>query len=159
MHPLIPAPPNHDHFHVIVGAKPFAPHHPRGKYLKYPWTISNPAQENPRKIIWRIPGIASGESQKDLRRTPEESQEMTNAYLLPDFEDDEEQANYIRFRAKKLFEHELEAWCTDPGKWPSVRNHKTFFAWFRVEVSHMVFDLAGDPDHSTSIEFDKETRS
>jgi hypothetical protein len=77
--------------------------------------------------------------------TLEEAQDMTNAYLLPDFEDDEEQANYIRFRAKKLFEHELEAWCTDPGKWPSVRNHKTFFAWFRVEVSHMVFDLAGDP--------------
>ena len=70
---------------------------------------------------------------------------MTNAYLLPEFEDDEEQASFIQFRAKKLFEHELEAWCTDPGKWPSVRNHKTFFAWFRVEVSHMVFDLAGDP--------------
>jgi hypothetical protein len=32
---------------------------------------------------------------------------MTNAYLLPDFEDDEEQARYIRFRARKLFEHEL----------------------------------------------------
>jgi hypothetical protein len=31
--------------------------------------------------------------------TPEEAQEMTNAYLLPDFEDDEEQATYIRFRA------------------------------------------------------------
>ena len=77
--------------------------------------------------------------------TLEEAQEMTNAYLLPDFEDDEEQENYIRFRAKKLFEHELEAWCTDPGKWPSLRTHKTFFAWFRVKVSHMVFDLAGDP--------------
>jgi hypothetical protein len=77
--------------------------------------------------------------------TLEEAQEMTNAYLLPDFEDDEEQASYIRFRAKKLFEHELEAWCTDPEKWPSVRNHKPFFAWFRVEVSHMVIDLARDP--------------
>lgn len=77
--------------------------------------------------------------------TPEEAQEMTNAYLLPDFEDDEEQASFIRFRAKKLFEHELEAWCTDPGKWPSVRNHKALFAWFRVEVSPMVYDLAGDP--------------
>ena len=77
--------------------------------------------------------------------TLEEAQGMTNAYLLPDFEDDEEQANYIRFRAKKLFEHELDAWCTDPRKWPSVRNHKTFFAWFEMEVSHMVFDLAGDP--------------
>ena len=40
--------------------------------------------------------------------TLEEAQDMTNAYLLPDFEDGEEQANYIRFRAKKLFEHELE---------------------------------------------------
>lgn len=77
--------------------------------------------------------------------TLEEAQEMTNAYLLPDFEDDEEQATYIRFRAKKLFEHELEAWCTDPGKWPTVRNHKAFLAWFRIEVSDMVFDLAGDP--------------
>jgi hypothetical protein len=77
--------------------------------------------------------------------TPEEAQEMTNAYLLPDFEDDEEQATYIRSRAKKLFEHELEAWCTDPGRWPTVRNHKAFLVWFRIEVSDMVFDLAGDP--------------
>ena len=46
--------------------------------------------------------------------------------------------------AKKLFEHELEAWCTDPGKWPTVRNYKAFLAWFRREVSDMVFDLAGD---------------
>ena len=77
--------------------------------------------------------------------TLEEAQDMTNAYLLPDFEDDEEQTNYIRFRAKKLFEHELEAWCTDPRKLPSVRNHKAFFAWFRVEASPMDFDLARDP--------------
>jgi len=76
--------------------------------------------------------------------TPEEAQEMTNAYLLPDFEDDEEQGNYIRFRAKKLFEHELEAWCTDSRRWPSNRNYKAFTEWFRVEVSHMVYDLASD---------------
>lgn len=76
--------------------------------------------------------------------TPEEAQEMTNAYLLPDFEDDKEQANYIRFRAKKLFEHELEAWCPDSGRWPSNRNYKAFTEWFRVEVSHMVYDLASD---------------
>lgn len=36
--------------------------------------------------------------------TAEEGQEMNNAYLLPDFEDDQEQARFIRFRAKKLFE-------------------------------------------------------
>jgi len=48
-------------------------------------------------------------------------------------------------RSKKLFEHELEAWCTDSGKWPSVRNHNAFSGWFRVEVSSMVFDLAADP--------------
>jgi hypothetical protein len=85
-----------------------------------------------------------GRWQEGPRRAREESQ-YSNAYLLPDFEDDEEQATYIRFRAKKLFEHELEAWCTDPGKWPTVRNHKAFLAWFRIEVSDMVFDLAGDP--------------
>ena len=65
--------------------------------------------------------------------TLEEAQDMTNAYLLPDFEDDEEQTNYIRFRAKKLFEHELEAWCTDSGGWPPNRNYKAFTEWFRVE--------------------------
>src|SRR5664280_2154864 len=77
--------------------------------------------------------------------TPEEGQDMTNAYLLPDFEDYEEQVTYIRFRAKKLFEHELEGWCTDPGRWPSNRNYKAFTEWFLVEVSHMVYDLAPDP--------------
>ena len=29
---------------------------------------------------------------------------MNNAYLLTDFEDDQEQARFIRFIAKKLFE-------------------------------------------------------
>ncbi len=77
--------------------------------------------------------------------TLEEAQDMTNAYLLPDFEDDEEPSRYIRFRAGKLFEHELGSWCTDPGKWPSDRKYKTFLEWFRIEVSHMVVDLAGDP--------------
>jgi len=77
--------------------------------------------------------------------TPEEAQEMTNAYLLPEFEDDEEQASFIRFRAKKLFEHELEAWCTDPGRWPANRNYKAFTEWFLVEVSHMVYDFAPGP--------------
>jgi hypothetical protein len=76
--------------------------------------------------------------------TQEEALDMTNAYLLPDFEDDEEQASFIRFRAKMLFEHELEAWCTDPGKWPTVRNYKAFLAWFLIEVSDMVFDLTDD---------------
>jgi len=46
---------------------------------------------------------------------------------------------------RKLFERELEAWCTDPGRWPSNRNYKAFTEWFRVEVSHMVCDLAPDP--------------
>lgn len=79
------------------------------------------------------------------KMTLEEAQDMTNAYLLPDFEDDEEQSSYIRSRAKKLFEHELESWCIDPGKWPFTRNHKAFMEWFQVEVSHMVFDLAREP--------------
>ena len=79
------------------------------------------------------------------RRREKQVDSKLETRVFATFEDDEEQANYVRFRAKKLFEHELEAWCTDPGKWPSVRNHKTFFAWFEMEVSHMVFDLAGDP--------------
>jgi hypothetical protein len=70
--------------------------------------------------------------------TLKEAQEMTNAYLLPDFADDEEQASFIRFRAKKLFEHELDAWCTDPEKWPTVRNYKAFLAWFRIGIRHGV---------------------
>jgi len=39
--------------------------------------------------------------------TLEEAQDMTNAYLLPDVEDDEEQANHIRFRAKKFMAFDL----------------------------------------------------
>jgi hypothetical protein len=90
-------------------------------------------------------GLDKQRGEKSNAVTPEEVQEMANAYLLPDFEDDEEQATYIRFRAKKLFEHEFEAWCTDAGRWPSNRNYKAFTEWFRVEVSHMAYDLAPDP--------------
>ena len=77
--------------------------------------------------------------------TMEEARGMNNAYLLPDFEDDQEQARYIRFRMRNLFEHELGSWCTDPRKWPSPRNHEAFRDWFQMEISHMVIDLGGDP--------------
>jgi hypothetical protein len=43
-------------------------------YLVYDWTISIPALENTRKTTRRNPGKASGESQKYLRMTSEESQ-------------------------------------------------------------------------------------
>jgi hypothetical protein len=44
-----------------------------------------------------------------------------------------------------IFEMELEGWCLDDEKWPSIRTLGVFLEWFTVEFHSMVIDLSGDP--------------
>lgn len=44
-----------------------------------------------------------------------------------------------------IFELELEGWCLDDEKWPSIRTLGVFMEWFTVEFHSMVIDLCGDP--------------
>lgn len=48
-----------------------------------------------------------------------------------------------------IFELELEGWCLEDEKWPSIRTLGVFLEWFTVEFHSMVIDLSDDPlvDH------------
>jgi hypothetical protein len=67
------------------------------------------------------------------------------AYLLPEFELEEDVQEWVEENAALLFEFQLAAWTEDESAWPSPRDLKTFRAWFRVEVHNVVID-AGDED-------------
>ena len=67
--------------------------------------------------------------------------EDTNAYLIPEWETEEEQTEIFLQCAEFVFEEELWAWYTDEALWPTKRDAQTFLEWFDVEFHTMVFDV------------------
>jgi len=68
-----------------------------------------------------------------------------SAFLIPEFEFDDEQAAIIEWCYEDLFESQLESWYTDPAVWPQSRNLEMFLEWFDVEFQSLVFDLIDAP--------------
>lgn len=68
-----------------------------------------------------------------------------NAYLLPDTPDGDVDDAFLRKMHKRLFEEELEGWCTDKKKWPKSRAYPVFREWFELELHTLVFDLGQEP--------------
>jgi len=70
---------------------------------------------------------------------------FTAAYLIPQFESDEDSREWIRHNATSLFEFTLNEWYTDESMWPKARNWITFQEWFRIEFIDLVWDLVDEP--------------
>ncbi len=66
------------------------------------------------------------------------------AFLLPEFELEEDLQEWIEENAAWIFEFQLAAWTEDEAAWPTVRDLKTFREWFRVDVHSAVVDIADD---------------
>ncbi len=66
------------------------------------------------------------------------------AYLLPEFELEEDLQEWVEENATWLFEFQLAAWTDDESAWPATRDLKTFRAWFRIDVPNVVADVADD---------------
>lgn len=66
------------------------------------------------------------------------------AYLLPEFELEEDLQEWVEENATWLFEFQLAAWTDDESTWPATRDLKIFRAWFRIDVHNVVVDVAGD---------------
>jgi hypothetical protein len=66
------------------------------------------------------------------------------AYLLPEFELEEDVQEWVEENAPWLFEFQLSAWTDDESTWPRPRDLKTFREWFRVDVHSVVVDMADD---------------
>ncbi len=66
------------------------------------------------------------------------------AFLLPEFELEEDVQEWIEENALWLFEFQLSAWTDDESVWPQVRDLKTFREWFRVDIHSVVVDVGED---------------
>jgi hypothetical protein len=69
---------------------------------------------------------------------------LPTAYLVPEYETNDEQADITDWCAEFVFEYELWLWCTDDILWPEVRDVETFREWFEVEFHSMVVDTVVD---------------
>jgi hypothetical protein len=67
------------------------------------------------------------------------------AFLLPEFELEEDIQEWVEDNALWLFEFELSAWTEDESVWPRDRDLKLFREWFRIDIHSAVVD-AGDDD-------------
>lgn len=79
-------------------------------------------------------------NQEELDESPEIDD--YTAYLVPEFEDDEETRQVLEEFYSFIFQQELESWDQEESNWPKNRDLVTFHEWFEVEFHSMVFDLA-----------------
>ncbi|MGI8733962.1 MAG: hypothetical protein ACR2LM_11785 [Pyrinomonadaceae bacterium] len=76
------------------------------------------------------------------RYTLDDIREDSTAYLIPEYELNDEQMVILEYCHGFIFEEELFSWCIDEATWPEQRDLKTFLEWFDLEFHSLVFDLA-----------------
>lgn len=76
---------------------------------------------------------------------PINEKEENNIYLIREKDSNEQILKWISRNFNKLFENELNDWCTDEDEWPQKRTYKMFREWFDVEICSMVLDLEEFP--------------
>src|SRR5947209_14628921 len=67
-----------------------------------------------------------------------------SAFLLPEFDLEEDLQEWVEENFAWLFEFQLSAWTSDESQWPSTRDLKTFREWFRIDLYGTVVDIADD---------------
>jgi hypothetical protein len=67
-----------------------------------------------------------------------------SAFLLPEFEQEEDLQEWIEENHSWLFDFQLSAWTEDESNWPPDRDLKMFREWFRVDIHSVVVDAADD---------------
>ena len=67
-----------------------------------------------------------------------------SAFLLPEFELEEDIQEWVEENASWLFEFQLSAWSGDESGWPANRDLTMFREWFRVDIHNVVVDVSDD---------------
>jgi hypothetical protein len=67
-----------------------------------------------------------------------------SAFLLPEFDLEEDLQEWVEENASWLFEFQLAAWTDDEASWPATRDLDTFRQWFRIDIHSVVVDVADD---------------
>jgi hypothetical protein len=71
----------------------------------------------------------------------EEINEDRTAYLIPEFEDDDQRDRILRKFFISIFEDQLADWWTKEEDWPQKRDLRTFRKWFDIQFHAVVEDL------------------
>lgn len=79
------------------------------------------------------------------KNRPITSRAENNIYLVHEKDSNEDVLKWVKRNFNKIFENELNDWCTDEESWPKKRSYKMFSEWFDLEISSMVLDLEEDP--------------
>ena len=64
------------------------------------------------------------------------------AFLLPEFELEEDLQEWVEENYSWLFEFQLSSWTEDESAWPERRDLKMFREWFRIDIHNVVIDAA-----------------
>jgi hypothetical protein len=67
-----------------------------------------------------------------------------SAYLLPEFDAEEDILEWVEENFSWLFEFQLSAWTEDEAAWPQDRTLQMFREWFRVDIHSTVVDIGDD---------------
>jgi hypothetical protein len=67
-----------------------------------------------------------------------------SAFLLPEFQVEEDLQEWVDDNFAWLFEFQLAAWTEDESAWPATRDLETFREWFRVDIHSAVVDAADE---------------
>jgi len=81
---------------------------------------------------------------KEASTTLAEINSETTAYLLPDYQDDDERQLFLAQCYDLIFEDQLAGWWTEEGDWPDKRDLVMFTRWFSVEFHSVAIDLVDD---------------
>jgi hypothetical protein len=67
-----------------------------------------------------------------------------SAFLLPEFELEEDIQEWVEDNAAWIFEFQLGAWTDDETTWPQRRDLASFREWFNIDIHSVVVDVADD---------------
>ncbi len=67
-----------------------------------------------------------------------------SAFLLPEFELEEDIREWVEDNAAWIFEFQLGAWTDDETTWPQRRDLASFRESFNIEIHSVVVDVADD---------------
>ena len=65
----------------------------------------------------------------------------STAYLIPEYDDENQRDRILKKVFSDIFEEQLGGWWTDEKDWPIKRDFKTFKQWFDVEFHSVIEDF------------------
>ena len=76
--------------------------------------------------------------------TLDQANQDGTVYLLPDYEDDDEQSRLLAQYYDLIIEDQLAGWWIDQRDWPERRDLVMFTRWFDAEFHSVVIDLVDE---------------